>query len=163
MRSDGGARTSARLHGWRTTVKHGLRRRASRRRGGTARAGHDASTWRCCGCRGAARTSSGTVGTSSGEALWASSGGKVSARKKGARRERARQWEKGRGLGWEGEGRNSASAFIDDGREREGRRGEGVARRCLQSTIYGVHQREVMAAINSISEGETDGRASVHG
>uniref|UniRef100_A0A804M192 Pentatricopeptide repeat-containing protein n=1 Tax=Zea mays TaxID=4577 RepID=A0A804M192_MAIZE len=41
--------------------------------------------------------------TSSGEAVWASSGGKVSARKKGARRERARQWEKGRGLGWEGE------------------------------------------------------------
>jgi hypothetical protein len=27
MRSDGGARTSARLHGWRTTGKHGLRRR----------------------------------------------------------------------------------------------------------------------------------------
>jgi hypothetical protein len=32
--------------------------------------------------------------TSSSEAVWVSSGGKVSARKKGARRERARWWER---------------------------------------------------------------------
>ena len=57
------------------------------------------------------------VGTSSGEALWASSGGEVLARKKGARRERASGKER-KEVDW---------GFIEGG-------GEGKASREMKST-----------------------------
>jgi hypothetical protein len=51
------------LHGWNSGGEtRTVRRRASRRRArhGASR-GSTAGTWRCCGCRGAAQTSSGAV------------------------------------------------------------------------------------------------------
>jgi hypothetical protein len=72
--------------------------------------------------------------------VWASSGGEVLARKKGARREQARWWEEGRGLGWGGRAPWQGRAFIESGRERERRRGEGVTAPVGFKAINGVHQ-----------------------